>query len=326
MEQRAILFLNLGGPETQADVRDFLYRLFSDPEIIRVRFSPLRKLIAWAISTSREKESKELYMKMGGGSPIRRLTDQQSAATEKILAAKGFQAMVRTAFTCSAPLVEDVVKDLAAQGVRTFLNFPLYPQYSLTTTKGAHDRTRAAVEKLAPGAKLFEIHSWPTHPSFVQAHADLINGEAAKFDGGADAETHLVFSAHSIPERLVTELGDPYKKQMIESAEAIVKKAAWKGPWTLAWQSKLGPIKWLEPATKDVVEQLGKAGTKRVLVDPIAFVTDHIETLVELDEELAETAKESGVKEFRRVRGLNDDPTFISALADIASAQKDFWN
>src|SRR5258706_11242616 len=146
MSSRAGLFLNLGGPESQSDVKSFLYRLFEDPEIIRIKFSPLRKFVAWAISTAREKKSQAMYAKIGGGSPIRKLTDEQSKGVENLLRKAGKDVVVRTAFTCSAPLVEDVVKDLSAQGVKTFLNFPLYPQYSFTTTKGAYDRTREAIK------------------------------------------------------------------------------------------------------------------------------------------------------------------------------------
>ncbi len=141
--KRVILLLNLGGPETLADVKPFLYRLFEDPEVIRIPFTPLRKFVAWAISTSREKKSQTMYVKIGGGSPIRRLTDEQARALQNSLLKAGHDVSVRTAFNCSAPLVEDVVQAAAEQGAASFLAFPLYPQYSMTTTKGALDRARA---------------------------------------------------------------------------------------------------------------------------------------------------------------------------------------
>ncbi len=324
--KRAILFTNLGGPEKLSDVKPFLYRLFSDPEIIRIKFGPLRKLVAWLISTSREKKSQHLYQDIGGSSPIRRLTDNQVAALEQNLRGLGKDTVVRTAFTCSDPLVEDVVKELSQAGVESFLNFPQYPQYSLTTTKGSHERVRAAVKKSAPKAKLFEIRSWPTHPLFIKAHAELINEQVRKFSEADTAKIHLVFSAHSIPEKLVTEEGDPYKAEMEQTVKEVLKTTNWKGLWTLAWQSKLGPVKWLEPSTVDVVTKLGKEGVAQVLVVPIAFVTDHIETLHEIDMEFAEEAKHAGVKEFRRTPGLNNHPTFLAALSDLALSQKEFWN
>lgn len=324
--KRAVLFLNLGGPETQADVRGFLYRLFEDPEIIRIKFGPLRKFIAWMISTNRHKKSQKMYQMIGGGSPIRRLTDQQSKGVEEILRGQGKDVIVRTAFTCSEPLVENVVMELFDLGVTSFLNFPLYPQYSLTTTKGAIDRTRAAVKKYAPGATLLEIGSFPTDPLLIEAHADLIRQEIKKFSDPREESVHLVFSAHSIPKKLVTEEGDPYEKEMNQTVRAILTKLDWKGSWSLGWQSKLGPVEWLSPSTEDVLVELGKQGVKQVLVDPIAFVTDHIETLYELDQELSETAHDVGISEYRRVPGLNNHPKFLDSLAGKIISEKRFWN
>lgn len=324
--KNAVLFLNLGGPEKKEDVRSFLYRLFEDPEIIRVKFSPLRKFIAWAISTSRAKKSQGMYAQIGGGSPIRRLTDEQSRAVEELLLKSGKDVVVRTAFTCSAPLVEDVVKELAAEGVENFLNFPLYPQYSLTTTKGAYDRTRAAVRRFAPKAKLIAVPSFPDHKLFVEAHADLIRKAMADFSNPHDQRIHLVFSAHSIPKKLVTEEGDPYEAEMNKTVAGILKALNWKGPWTLAWQSKLGPMEWLGPSTEDVLIRLGRQGVKQVLVSPIAFVTDHIETLYELDQLLRATALQSGILEYKRVPGLNNHPVFLECLKELILQQNEFWN
>lgn len=140
MTSRAVLLLQLGGPETLDEVPRFLYRLFSDPDVIRVRPAILRKAIAGSIALGRRKVSRELYRSIGGGSPIRRLTEQQAAGVERLLRARGRDVALRAAMNCSAPMVEDVVRDLAASGVRRFLAIPLYPHYSLTTTKGALER------------------------------------------------------------------------------------------------------------------------------------------------------------------------------------------
>lgn len=322
---RAILFLQLGGPENLEQVPGFLYRLFSDPDVIRVRPAILRKAIAAGIALGRQRASRELYRSIGGGSPIRRLTEEQAAGVERLLAARGLRVAVRAAMTCSAPLVEDVVRDLAARGVRRFLALPLYPQYSFTTTKGALERSRAAVSRHAPGAALFEIGSWPTHPLFVQAHADAIAAEIARFPDPRPESVHLLFSAHSIPKKLVTRDGDPYQREVESSVEAIAARLEDRSPRSLAYQSKLGPIEWLGPATLDVLESLGRAKTGQVLVVPIAFVTDHVETLYEVDQLFAEAAKTAGIAHFRRTRGLNDDPTFLAALEDLILASADFW-
>jgi protoporphyrin/coproporphyrin ferrochelatase len=324
--KRAILLLNLGGPETLDDVRPFLYRLFSDPEVIRVGFGPLRKLIAGAISATRRKTSQTMYARIGGGSPIRKLTDLQAEGLGRRLEQDGKKAAVRTAFTCSPPLVEDVVRDLAREGVRRFLSFPLYPQYSYTTTKGSLDRVRAAVRRYAPGAQLSEICAWPTQPKFLAAHAALIRDQAIRFSDPRPKAIHLLFSAHSIPEKLVTEQGDPYRDQMEQTVHGIVETLGWTGPWSLAWQSRLGPIRWIGPATPDAIAELGRKGVRQVLVDPVAFVTDHIETLYEIDMLFGDAARQAGILEFRRALGLNDHPLFLDALADLARAQVEFWS
>lgn len=324
--KKAILFLNLGGPEKPADVKPFLFRLFCDPEIIRIGWTPLRKFVAWMIAAAREKKAQAHYALIGGGSPIRRLTDQQAAAVQSLLKTKGLLARVQTAFNCSEPLVENVVQDLASAGVESFLSFPLYPQYSFTTSKSALARARAAVKRFAPVAALHEISAWHLHPLFIQAHAELIRAQQNSFSIPQDRHIHLVFSAHSIPESLVTKRGDPYREQMRQTVAAVLKQADWKGPWTLCWQSKLGPVKWLSPSAEETIRTLGREETKQVLVVPIAFVSDHIETLVELDMELAETAEEAGIAEFKRVPGLNTHATFIAALSDIAAQQKEFWS
>jgi ferrochelatase len=322
---RAVLFLQLGGPETLDDVPAFLYRLFSDPDVIRVRPALLRKAIAASIALGRKKTSRALYASIGGGSPIRRLTEEQAAATEGLLSADGRTTLVRAAMTCSAPLVEDVVRDLASSGVDRFLALPLYPQYSLTTTKGALERSRAAVRRSAPRARLLELGSFPTHPLFVEAHAEGIREELGMFPDPRPEAVELVFSAHSIPKKLVTREGDPYPSEVEASMAAILARLGWTGPSTLAYQSKLGPVEWLGPATSEVIAELGRRGARQVLVVPIAFVTDHVETLQEIDQLFAGQARDAGIAHFRRTPGLNSRPTFVRALADLVASAQPFW-
>jgi ferrochelatase len=323
--RRAILFLQLGGPTTLGEVPRFLYRLFSDPDVIRVRPALLRKAIAGAIALGRSRSSKALYASIGGGSPIRRLTEEQADGVQRLLRAEDRDVVVRAAMNCSDPMVEDVVAELAAAGVDRYLALPLYPQYSRTTTKGALERSRAAVEASAPGAAFFATGSWPTHPGFVHAHADSIREELARFEDPRPEAVHLLFSAHSIPKKLVTHEGDPYASEVEASCSAIVRRLGWTGPWSLAYQSKLGPIEWLGPPTLGVIRDLGAKGQRQVLVVPIAFVTDHVETLYEIDQLFREAAHAAGIASFRRTPGLNDRPTFLRALSDIALSASGFW-
>ena len=322
---RAILFLQLGGPENLDEVPGFLYRLFSDPDVIRVRPAILRNVIAATIAITRTNTSRKLYASIGGSSPIRRLTEEQAAGAERLLRQRGKDAVARAAMNCSSPFVEDVVRELAGAGVRRFLALPLYPQYSLTTTKGAIERSREAVRRFAPGARFFEIGSWPTHPLFVEAHAEGIREEIAKFPDPRPEAVRLLFSAHSIPAKLVTREGDPYEGEINASARAIHERAGGRSPWTLAYQSKLGPVEWLGPQTLDVIGELGRKGEKQVLAVPIAFVTDHVETLYEIDQLFGEAAKKAGIAHFRRTPGLNNRPTFLRALEDLILSQTEFW-
>lgn len=325
MTDRAILFLQLGGPETLDEVPGFLYRLFSDPDVIRVKPAILRRLIAASIAFARKKASSELYRSIGGGSPIRRLTEAQASAVEGLLRDSGREAAVRAAMNCSAPFVEDVVRDLAARGVRRFLALPLYPQYSLTTTKGALERSREAVRRYAPGAELTEIGSWPVHPLFVEAHAESIREGIDAFPDPRPEAVRILYSAHSIPKKLVTKEGDPYQREVEESVRSIQERLGGRSPCTLAYQSKLGPVEWLGPATLEVIGELGRRGERQVLVVPIAFVTDHVETLYEIDQLFGDAARKAGIAEFRRTPGLNNRPAFLRCLESLILSQTRFW-
>jgi ferrochelatase len=326
MTNRAVLFLQLGGPENLDEVPGFLYRLFSDPDVIRVRPALLRKAIAAAVALGRQSASRKLYRAIGGGSPIRRLTEEQAAGVERLLRQAGRDAVVRAAMNCSKPFVEDVVAELAAAGCRSFLALPLYPQYSLTTTKGALERARAAVHRLAPGCTLHEMESWPTDSLFVAAHAEIIRETIATFPDPRPEAVHLLFSAHSIPKTLVTKEGDPYQRDVEASVGAIRASLGESSPWTIAYQSKLGPVEWLGPATIDAIRELGRRGQKQVLVVPIAFVTDHVETLYEVDQLFAGEARKAGIPEFRRTPGLNSRPAFLRALEHLILSQAAFWD
>lgn len=325
MTERAILFLQLGGPENLDEVPGFLYRLFADPDVIRVKPAILRKAIAASIALGRARASRRLYASIGGGSPIRRWTEAQASGVESLLRESGREAVVRAAMNCSTPFVEDVVRDLALRGVRRFLAVPLYPHYSLTTTKGAHERSREAVRRFAPGAELHEVGSWPTHPGFVSAHAETIRHEIAKFPDPRPESVHLLYSAHSIPKKLVTREGDPYPAEVEASVGAINAALGDRSPWSLAYQSKLGPVEWLGPPTLDAIRDLGRQRVRQVLAIPIAFVSDHVETLYEIDQLFGEEARTAGIEHFRRTPGLNDRPSFLEALADIASSRPEFW-
>jgi protoporphyrin/coproporphyrin ferrochelatase len=314
-----VLVFNLGGPETLKDVKPFLYRLFSDPEIIRIKWAPLRKAVAFAIATLRKKTSEGYYSQIGGGSPLRRLTEEQAAALEKELKTRGMDAQAFVGMCTWHPFLSEAVERIAHSGVERLVILPLFPQYSVTTTGSGFAALRSILEGTPQVGKLDIrwISAWPDHPVYIESFASAIERELAKFSEPQSA--HLLFSAHSIPESYVRN-GDPYLDQTKNSIERIMDRLGRKNTYQLSFQSKIGPVKWLSPATNDVIVELGKSGMRDVLVVPISFVSEHIETLYELDILYAKVAREAGVSNFHRVPALNSDPVFIEALADIVES------
>jgi ferrochelatase len=311
-----VLVFNLGGPETLQDVKPFLYRLFSDPEIIRIKWTPLRKTIAYMIATLRRKKSEGYYRQIGGGSPLRRLTQEQAAALETELLKRGIDAHTFVGMCTWRPFLKDAVDRVAKSRLERLVILPLFPQYSFTTTRAGFEVLRRQVES-RPELKALRtvwVSTWAEHPAYIESFALAIERELAKFP--APDQTHLLFSAHSIPESYVRE-GDPYLDQTKASVERIMDRLGRKNPYELSFQSKIGPVKWLEPSTSDVIKDYGKKGISDLLVVPISFVSEHIETLYELDILYMKVAQEAGIRDFRRVPAFNCDPPFISALADI---------
>jgi protoporphyrin/coproporphyrin ferrochelatase len=311
-----VLVFNLGGPESLRDVKPFLYRLFSDPEIIRIRWSLLRKVVAYAIATLRKNKSQGYYKLIGGGSPLRRLTEEQAAALESELRRRGLDAQSFVGMCTWKPLLSEAVQRVEQSRVDRLVILPLFPQYSFTTTRAGSEALRKLLGKSARLKTLNTtwISTWAEHPTYIESFSSSIERELAKFS--EPDKVQLLFSAHSIPESYVRE-GDPYLDQTKASMERIMDRLGRKNPYQLSFQSKIGPVKWLEPATNTVLVEYGKRGVNNVLVVPISFVSEHIETLYELDILYQKVAKDSGIPNFRRVPALNSDPLFIRALADI---------
>jgi ferrochelatase len=312
----AVIAFQLGGPDTLAAVEPFLYNLFCDPDIINFPGSFLaRKPLAKWISTTRSKTVGKHYAEIGGGSPIRRLTEQQAAALESALAPL-INARVFVAMRYWHPDTSEALAALAAAGpFDDLVLLPLYPHYSFATT-GSSLKEWNRLYKPSADEKIpvHTIDHFYDHPGYIAAVVERINSVLTKLpDPNA---VHLVFSAHGLPMALV-EKGDPYPNHIAATVKLVREAGAWPNPHVLCFQSKVGPQKWLQPSLTATIEKMASEGVKRMLVIPIAFLTDHIETLHEINIEAREEAASLGVSDFHMMPALNDSPLLINALADL---------
>jgi ferrochelatase len=316
-----VLLLNLGGPERIEDVGPFLYNLFSDPEIIRLPVSAMQKPFAWLISSLRSAKSRQAYRSIGGGSPLRRITKQQAQELQTSLRQKGVDATSYVAMRYWHPFTESAIADLKANGVDEVVVLPLYPHFSISTS-GSSFRELQRLRNTDPDFSRLPIRcirSWYDHPGYIQALASLIAHEVKACEDPSTA--HIFFSAHGVPKSYVEDAGDPYQLEIVACSRLILQQLQQQlghpNPFTLAYQSRVGPVEWLKPYTEDALQELGAQGVKDLVVVPISFVSEHIETLEEIDMEYRELAIAAGVKNFRRVPALDTDPAFIAALTDL---------
>ncbi len=317
MGRVGVLLLNLGGPDKLEDVRPFLFNLFSDPEIIRLPIKGLQKPLAWLISTLRAKKSQENYLQIGGGSPLRQITEAQSQALEEQLSAMSQDAQVYIGMRYWHPFTEEAIARIKRDRIENLVILPLYPQFSISTS-GSSFRVLEEMWKEDPALRQIEytiIPSWYNNPGYLQAMAQLIAQELEQFS--APDQVHIFFSAHGVPQSYVDEAGDPYQREIEDCTRLIMKTLNRPNEYTLAYQSRVGPVEWLKPYTEDALQELGAQGMKDLLVVPISFVSEHIETLQEIDIEYREIAEEAGIENFQRVPALNTHPVFIDSLAHL---------
>jgi protoporphyrin/coproporphyrin ferrochelatase len=317
MGRLGVLLLNLGGPEQLSDVRPFLFNLFSDPEIIRIPIAALQKPLAWFIATTRAKKSQANYEKIGGGSPLRRITEAQARAIEAQLQARGEDAKVYIGMRYWYPFTEEAVEQIKRDEIEKLVILPLYPQFSISTS-GSSFRLLGKIWRENPALQppwYTVISDWYNLPGYLAAMADLIGKEIDKCPHPDTA--HVFFSAHGVPVSYVEEAGDPYQQEIEECAKLIMEKLGRENNYTLAYQSKVGPVEWLKPYTEDAIPELAEQGVKDLVVVPISFVSEHIETLEEIDIEYREIAEEAGIHTFNRVPALDTHPLFIEAMVDL---------
>jgi ferrochelatase len=312
-----VLLLNLGGPDSLGAVRPFLFNLFSDREIIRLGPSFMQRPLAYLISTLRHKKTESFYRLIGGRSPIREITVAQAKALEEELNQElGVRSeesdgkiKVYLAMRYWHPLIEEVIPKIHDEGILRLVVLGLYPQYSIATTGSSVSKVKKVAGRYP--IEIFDIPSWYDNALYIDALVDTIRKGIGSFAPSSDI--HVLFSAHSLPKKFIDE-GDPYLEHIKRTISEVTKKIDIR--WDLSFQSKSGPVRWLEPSTDEMIRNLAHKGIKNLLVVPISFVSDHIETLYEIDILYKETAGRLGMK-LKRVESLNTSPLFISALKDI---------
>jgi protoporphyrin/coproporphyrin ferrochelatase len=308
-----VILFNLGGPDSPEAVEPFLRNLFSDPAIISLP-AIVRKPLARFIARRRAPFASAIYAHMGGRSPILEETQAQARALETALNGDALQAKVVVAMRCWHPFSDGAAEAMRRFGPDRIVLLPLYPQFSTTTTASSFQDWERAARKAGLTAPATRICCYPSNAGFMAAAAAKIR--AAMENPLAGLSYRLLLSAHGLPKRTI-EKGDPYQWQVERTAQGLVDALGIKDlDWNVCYQSRVGPLKWLEPSTDAEIRRAGREG-KAVVVAPIAFVSEHSETLVELDIEYRKLAQEMGVPDYRRAATVSADPAFIDGLAGL---------
>ncbi|KAJ7579261.1 ferrochelatase [Mycena floridula] len=309
--------MNMGGPETVAETHDFLKNLFSDGDLIPL---PFQRFSAPFIARRRTPQIEQQYKDIGGGSPILRYTRFQGegmAALLDELHPETAPHKAYVAFRYVRPMTEETLQQMKADGVQRAIAFTQYPQYSCSTTGSSLNELFRRGAGPDHNIEWSVIDRWGTHPGFIEAVAQNIEAALNKFSESTRGDTVLLFSAHSLPMSVVNR-GDPYILEVSSTVNAVMGRLRHSNPFRLVWQSQVGPSAWMGMQTGDAIKGLARLGKKQVVIVPIAFTSDHIETLYEIDLEYAKEARELGI-EIHRAESLNESPVFVRALADIAT-------
>jgi ferrochelatase len=313
-----IVMLNLGGPATLDDVQPFLLELFADREIIQL---PFQRWLGPFIARRRSPRVRGLYAGIGGGSPILRYTEAQGrgmvARLDRLSPATAPHRFY-VAFRYTRPNSEEALRRMHADGVERAVAFTQYPQFSCSTTGSSlNELWRAAARTgLRDAFEWSIIDRWPVHQGFIEAMTETVRDGLERFELADREKALILFSAHSLPLDVI-DRGDSYPQEVGASVQRVVESLGASNPYLLAYQSDVGPVRWLGPRTEQVIRRLGGRGQRHVLVVPIAFTSDHIETLSELDREYGEVAHQVGITHYQRAPALNDRPRFLDALAEI---------
>jgi len=316
-----VVLFQLGGPDSLESIEPFLYNLFCDPDIIdfplaRIARHPLARLIA----STRARHVAHHYAEIGGRSPILEHTTRQAAALEAALGAD-FDARVVVAMRYWHPFTEEAIALLEHHRPDAVVLLPLYPQYSKTTTGSSLNEWRRRFQPAGWAPRVETIEEFHQDGAYLDTVVEAVNATLAGTDS---ADVDFVFSAHSVPVAVV-ERGDPYQRQIERTVELVWQRGGWPGRRRVCYQSKVGASKWLRPSMHETLDRLAAEHRRHVVVVPISFVSDHVETLHEIAIEHRQQARRLGIEDYRMVPGLNDSPSFIAALAGLVRRRVAGW-
>ncbi len=308
----AVVLFNLGGPDSLTAVRPFLFNLFSDPDIFRLPLARLtQKPFAAFVAWRRAAEATRGYAAIGGASPLLANTRRQAEALARALANDGdFEIQICMRYW--HPRAAQVVADLKARGITRVVLLPLYPQYSIATSGSSYNEFQRECARQNFRPAITFVRQWYDQPDYLDGVVETLRQQVAHFPEPDPSRIELLFSAHGLPQKMV-DAGDPYEQQVRATFEAVRARLGWPQT-TLCYQSRVGPLEWLRPYTEDVIREKARAGAKQLLVYPIAFVSDHVETLYELGQLYARLARAEGVAHYRVVPALNEHPLLIRGL------------
>ncbi|MBT1072648.1 ferrochelatase [Pelotalea chapellei] len=309
-EKTAVLLLQMGGPDSLEAVKPFLYNLFSDRDIIRIGPAFVQPLIARFISLRRSRKVVEYYRQIGGKSPLRELTDQQAGELEKVLGAN-YRCFVAMRYW--KPDTREALAAIRQEGFSRIIALSLYPHYSRATSGSSFNELERARTLSGKSFFVSYVRQFFDHPLYIAALAEKIEQGLSQFSDRNAVQ--LVFSAHGLPQSFI-DSGDPYLDH-IQATVRLVMERFKDVTHHLAFQSRAGPVKWLEPSTEEMIRTLGEGGCKSLLMVPLSFVSDHIETLYEIDIQYRDEAAALGITDFRRTESLNATPAFIQCLAEL---------
>ncbi len=310
MSKTAVLLLQMGGPDSIADIEPFLFNLFSDRDIIKIGPAFLQPFLARLIARRRSGKVSAYYSKIGGKSPIRELTEQQAAELEKRL---GDDYRCFVAMRYSRPDTSEALAAISREGIKRIIALPLYPHFSRATTGSSLNQLERDQASSNDNIELTIIRQFCDHPQYIGALVEKIEKGLSGIGNRSDVQ--LLFSAHGLPQSFI-DSGDPYLEQIETTVRLVMERFA-DISHHLSFQSRAGPVKWLEPSTEDKIRELAAKGTGSLLVVPISFVSDHIETLYEIDIQYREEALKLGMSRFDRVESLNSSEKFLNCLVDL---------